>query len=71
MPFEIDGGLYARMYGPTTGDRVRLGDTNLLVEVERDDASPGNERLWDFGNPDRDGKLPVTLGTTGRPQHSG
>ena len=40
MPFEIDRSLYARMYGPTVGDRVRLGDTNLLVEVERDDASP-------------------------------
>jgi urease subunit alpha len=49
MPFEIDRGLYARMYGPTTGDRVRLGDTNLLVEVERDEASPGDETLWGFG----------------------
>ena len=39
MPFEIDRSLYARMYGPTVGDRVRLGDTNLLVEVERDEAS--------------------------------
>ena len=27
MPFEIDRSLYARMYGPTVGDRVRLGDT--------------------------------------------
>ena len=39
MPFEIERGVYARMYGPTVGDRVRLGDTNLLVEVERDEAS--------------------------------
>ena len=44
MPFEIDRSLYARMYGPTTGDRVRLGDTNLLVEVERDEASPATRR---------------------------
>jgi hypothetical protein len=51
VPFEIDRALYARMYGPTVGDRVRLGDTNLLVEVERDDASPGDETLWGFGNP--------------------
>ena len=49
MPFEIDRSLYARMYGPTTGDRVRLGDTNLLVEVERDEAQPGDETLWSFG----------------------
>ncbi len=49
MPFEIDRCLYARMYGPTVGDRVRLGDTNLLVEVECDEASPGDETLWGFG----------------------
>jgi urease subunit alpha len=54
MPFEIDRSLYARMYGPTIGDRVRLGDTNLLVEVERDEASPGDETLWGFGKTIRD-----------------
>ena len=53
MPFEIDRALYARMYGPTVGDRVRLGDTNLLVEVERDEASPGDETLWGFGKTNR------------------
>jgi urease subunit alpha len=47
--FEIDRALYVRMYGPTTGDRVRLGDTNLLVEVEQDHASPGDEALCGFG----------------------
>jgi urease subunit alpha len=41
------------MYGPTVGDRVRLGDTNLLVEVERDEASPGDETLWGFGKTNR------------------
>ena len=49
MPFEIDRSLYARMYGPTVGDRVRLGDTNLLVEVEQDYAAYGDEALWGFG----------------------
>ena len=49
MPFEIDRNLYARMYGPIVGDRVRLGDTNLLVEDERDDASPGDEMIWGAG----------------------
>lgn len=48
-PFEVDRSLYARMYGPTVGDRLRLGDTNLLVEVERDAAQPGDEALWGFG----------------------
>ena len=41
MPFEIGRSLYARLYGPTAGDRVRLGDTHLLVEVERDETAYG------------------------------
>ena len=49
MSTRISRAAYADMFGPTTGDRVRLGDTNLLVEVERDDASPGDETLWGFG----------------------
>ena len=36
MSHRIRREHYADMYGPTTGDRVRLGDTSLLVEVERD-----------------------------------
>jgi urease alpha subunit len=53
MPFEIDRARDARRDGPTVGDRVRLGDTDLLVEVERDDASPGDEALWGFGKASR------------------
>ena len=34
---------YAEMFGPTTGDRVRLGDTSLILEVERDDTVYGDE----------------------------
>jgi urease alpha subunit len=41
--------LYARTYGSTVGDWVRLGDTTLLVEDERDEAQPGDETLWGFG----------------------
>ena len=55
MPFEIDRTLYARMYGPTVGDRVRLGDTNLFIEVERDYAGYGDETSWGFGKTIRDG----------------
>ena len=33
---SIDRRAYAEMYGPTTGDRVRLGDTGLLIEIESD-----------------------------------
>ena len=36
MPFVLSRAAYADMYGPTVGDRVRLGDTDLIIEVERD-----------------------------------
>jgi urease alpha subunit len=53
MPFEVDRSRYARMYGPAVGGWGCLGDTNLLVEVARDYASPGDESLWGFGKANR------------------
>ena len=52
---------YANMYGPTTGDAVRLGDTALLAEVEHDHAIPGEECLHGGGKTLRDG-LGLTAG---------
>ncbi len=46
---------YAQMYGPTTGDALRLGDTSLLAEVEHDYAVPGDECLHGGGKTLRDG----------------
>ena len=46
---------YAEMYGPTTGDAVRLGDTALLAEIEYDYAVPGDECLHGGGKTLRDG----------------
>jgi urease subunit alpha len=46
---------YAAMYGPTTGDAVRLGDTALLAEIEHDYAVPGDECLHGGGKTLRDG----------------
>lgn len=46
---------YAAMYGPTTGDRVRLGDTDLIVEVEKDYAVYGDEAKFGGGKSLRDG----------------
>ncbi|MCF5826642.1 urease subunit alpha, partial [Pseudomonas syringae] len=46
---------YAAMYGPTTGDAVRLGDTALLAEVEFDHSVPGDECLHGGGKTLRDG----------------
>ena len=49
--------VYARVYGPTTGDRIRLGDTSLWVEVERDDQERGNEVMGGFAKTARDGLM--------------
>jgi len=46
---------YAEMYGPTVGDRVRLGDTELLIEVEEDRTSYGDEVKFGGGKVIRDG----------------
>ena len=46
---------YAQMYGPTTDDVIRLGDTSLLAEVEYDHAIPGDECLHGGGKTLRDG----------------
>ena len=46
---------YAAMYGPTTGDRIRLADTQLLIEVERDLTIPGEEVKFGGGKVVRDG----------------
>ena len=48
---------YARRYGPTTGDRIRLADTELWVEVEADDTEPGEELLGGCGKTARHGAL--------------
>ena len=54
MPLSIDRRTYADLYGPTTGDRVRLGDTDLWLEVERDLASYGDELKFGGGKVLRD-----------------
>uniref|UniRef100_UPI0012D4BF69 urease subunit alpha n=1 Tax=Catellatospora vulcania TaxID=1460450 RepID=UPI0012D4BF69 len=40
---------YAALYGPTTGDRIRLADTNLLIEVEEDRCAGGDEAVFGGG----------------------
>ena len=51
----IDRRAYAEMYGPTTGDRVRLGDTDLYLEIERDHTVYGEEVTFGGGKVIRDG----------------
>ena len=55
MPVEIPRAQYAAMYGPTTGDRLRLADTDLIIEVERDLTTYGEEVKFGGGKTIRDG----------------
>ncbi|MFD3189000.1 urease subunit alpha [Sedimentitalea sp. HM32M-2] len=55
MPATISRADYAAMFGPTTGDRVRLADTDLIIEVERDLTSYGDEVKFGGGKVIRDG----------------
>ena len=54
-PMKIARRAYAEMFGPTTGDRVRLADTELVVEVERDLTVYGEEVKFGGGKVIRDG----------------
>jgi len=55
MPAKISRAAYADMYGPTTGDKVRLADTALIVEVEKDFTTYGEEVKFGGGKVIRDG----------------
>ncbi|RED13323.1 urease subunit alpha [Pontivivens insulae] len=55
MPAKISRAAYADMYGPTTGDRLRLADTDLIIEVERDLTTYGEEVKFGGGKVIRDG----------------
>ena len=55
MPTRIPRAAYASMYGPTTGDRVRLADTDLIIEVEEDRTTYGDEVKFGGGKVIRDG----------------
>ena len=55
MPVQIKRGDYDAMFGPTTGDTVRLADTDLIIEVERDLTTYGEEVKFGGGKVIRDG----------------
>lgn len=55
MATVISRQAYANMYGPTTGDKVRLADTDLIIEVERDLCTYGEEVKFGGGKVIRDG----------------
>jgi urease subunit alpha len=55
MTYRIERRAYADMFGPTTGDRVRLADTDLIIEVEKDVTTYGEEVKFGGGKVIRDG----------------
>src|SRR3954463_13508677 len=55
MPHRIPRSAYADIYGPTTGDKVRLGDTSLILQVEKDFAVYGDECKFGGGKTIREG----------------
>ncbi|MET8334576.1 urease subunit alpha [Streptosporangium canum] len=59
---SVSRDTYNKLYGPTAGDRVRLGDTCLWVEIERDDVPHGDELLGGCGKTLRDGLLAAPRG---------
>jgi len=55
MPYRMSRAAYADMFGPTTGDRMRLADTNLVIEIESDFTILGEEVKFGGGKVIRDG----------------
>ncbi len=55
MSLHINRTKYANMYGPTTGDKIRLADTELFIEIEKDFAVYGDEAKFGGGKTIRDG----------------
>ena len=55
MPHKMNRNAYAQMFGPTVGDKIRLADTDLLIEVEKDLTTYGEEVKFGGGKVVRDG----------------
>ncbi|MBS8261753.1 urease subunit alpha [Roseibium polysiphoniae] len=66
MPYKMPRAAYADMFGPTTGDRLRLADTDLVVEVEKDFTTYGEEVKFGGGKVIRDG-----MGQSQHPRSAG
>src|SRR5260370_11596176 len=55
MPHRMNRDAYAQMFGPTVGDKMRLADTDLIIEVEKDFTTYGEEVKFGGGKVIRDG----------------
>jgi urease subunit alpha len=68
MSMKIPRRTYADLYGPTTGDRVRLADTELIIEIEKDYTRYGDEITFGGGKVIRDG-MGQSAGATRNQEH--
>ena len=66
MPYAMSRAAYAQMFGPTVGDKLRLADTDLIIEVEKDFTTYGEETKLGGGQVSRDG-----MGQSQRPRSEG
>lgn len=72
MTLQIPRQTYADLYGPTTGDRVRLADSELIIEVEQDFTVYGDEITFGGGKTIRDGMGQSSRATReGQPNQAG
>lgn len=63
MSLKLDRAKYVGMYGPTKGDKVRLGDTEIIVEIEKDYTIYGEENKFGGGKTIRDGMAQSSVAT--------
>ena len=68
MSFEIDRKRYSELFAPTTGDKIRLGDSELFIEIEKDYTGYGDECKFGGGKSLRDGMGQNSIETRENPQ---
>ena len=69
MSVKISRKAYAKKYGPTKGDRIRLADTELIIEIEHDYTDYGEESIFGGGKSIRDGQDQCPLEEPMSPPH--
>lgn len=69
MSVRLSREAYSKKYGPTVGDRIRLADTELIIEIEHDYASYGDEAIFGGGKSVRDGQAQCPIVEPMSPDH--
>src|SRR5262245_56375574 len=69
MSVKLSRQAYAKKYGPTVGDRIRLADSQLIIEIEKDYTVYGDESIFGGGKSIRDGQHQCPLHQTMSPEH--